>query len=144
MPSSESVMSRPALLTSAAAILGAFTLAASSPLPALAAMKGPAARKAGVTVIATIVAKPGEETALHDLFLSLVGPARADATNISYDLVRSVDNPATFVSIECWQSADALAAHLKSPIILDAIAKLPNIVAAAPAVLSYTMVSDPV
>jgi quinol monooxygenase YgiN len=137
-------ISRSALLVRASAILGAFTLAASAPLPVLAASKDAAARKSGVTVIATLKAKPGQEAALHDLFLGLVAHARAEATNISYDLVVSVDDPATFVSIECWENADALAAHLKTPPVLDAIGKLGPIVAGPPSILSYKMVSDPV
>ncbi len=137
-------ISRSSLLVNASAILGAFTLAASAPLPILAASKDAAARKSGITVIATLKAKPGQEAALHDLFLGLVAPARADPTNVSYDLVVSVDDPATFVSIECWQSADALAAHLKTASVLDAIGKLGPIVAGPPSILSYKMVSEPV
>ncbi len=136
-------ISRSALLINASALLGAFTLAASAPLPVLAASKDAAAHKSGITVIATLKAKPGQEAALHDLFLGLVEHARAEPTNVSYDLVVSVDDPATFVSIECWQSADALAAHLKTPAVLDAIGKLGPIVAGPPSILSYKMVSDP-
>lgn len=137
-------ISRSALLANGSAILGAFALAASAPLPASAAPKDAAARKSGITVIAKLTAKPGQEAALHDLFLGLVAPARAEPTNISYDLVVSVDDPATFVSVECWQSADALAAHLKTPPVLDAIGKLGPIVAGPPSILSFKMVSDPV
>jgi quinol monooxygenase YgiN len=136
-------ISRAALVGSASAILGAFSLAVAAPLPALAAMASSADRKAGVTVIAKLTAKPGQEAALHDLFLGLVAGARAEPANISYDLVVSVDDPATFVSIECWKSADALQAHLKTAPVLAAIAKLPPIVAAPPSILSYKMVSDP-
>jgi quinol monooxygenase YgiN len=132
------------MIASATSMFGAFALALASPLPASAATKGAAAHKAGVTVVAKVVAKAGQEQALHDLFLGLVGPARSEATNVSYDLYTSIDDPATFVSVECWTSADALAAHLKTPIVVDTIGKLGPVVAAPPSIVSFKMVSDPV
>ncbi|MBD5635463.1 MAG: antibiotic biosynthesis monooxygenase [Candidatus Eremiobacteraeota bacterium] len=133
---------RPALLRSAALAFGALSAAAIAPLPAAAADAG--MRKAGIVVIATVKAKPGMEGQLHDVFLSIVGPARADGGNLSYDLVQSVEDPTTFVSIEVWKSSAALQAHLATQPVTDAIAKLGSIVAGPPAIVSYKMVSDPV
>ncbi|MBD5604559.1 MAG: antibiotic biosynthesis monooxygenase [Candidatus Eremiobacteraeota bacterium] len=118
--------------------------AAASPAVVSAATSSASARKTGVTVLAKVTAKPGMGDQLHDVFLGLVAPARKDAGNISYDLVRGVDDPLTFVSIECWADAASLQAHLKTPPITDAIAKLGSIVAGPPEIVSYTMVSDPV
>ncbi len=136
-------LSRPAMLgTTAAAILGAFSAAVMSPLPVSAAtppMMGPDA----IVVLATVKSLPGMESKLHDVFLSLVAPARADAGNISYDLVHSIDDPTTFISIERWSSPDALATHLKSQTIADAVTKLTGVLAAPPAIISYKLISTP-
>jgi quinol monooxygenase YgiN len=143
MQSEPDSIARPALLKNAALFLVGMTAAAFVPQPAEAAMADAMARKGGITVLATVKAKPGSEQMLHDVFLSLVAPARADAGNISYDLVVSSDDPATFVSVEQWKSPDALAAHLKTAPVTSAIAKLGTIVAGPPVILSYKMVSDP-
>ncbi len=135
-------LSRPAMIgTTAAAILGAFSAAVLSPLPVSAAapMMGPDA----IVVLATVKSLPGMEAKLHDVFLSLVAPARADAGNISYDLVHAIDDPTTFISIERWSSPEALATHLKSQTIADAVTKLTGVLAAPPAIVSYKLISTP-
>jgi quinol monooxygenase YgiN len=138
--------SRPLVLAGFAALLGALSSNAFASEASAASMDPAAmgaARKAGVTVLAHVVAKPGMESQVRDIFLSIVGPARTENGNLSYDLVESIDDPATFVSIETWKSADILQAHLSSQGIKDVIAKIAPLLAAPPSIVAFKMLSDP-
>lgn len=68
-----------------------------------------------LTVVATITAKPGAEAAVRQALERVVPPSRAEAGCRRYEL--HVDNaaPATFVMLEEWVSAAALAEHEATP-----------------------------
>jgi quinol monooxygenase YgiN len=67
-----------------------------------------------LTVIAHVRAKAGQEGRVRELLLGLVGPTRAEAGCIDYDLHESASNPALFVFYENWVSAAHLDAHAQS------------------------------
>jgi quinol monooxygenase YgiN len=52
---------------------------------------------------------------------ALVDPSRKDQGCISYELFASASVPATFVTIEKWQSQEDLDAHMASAHMADAI-----------------------
>ena len=59
------------------------------------------------TVVARIVARPGQVDALKALLAALVAPTRAEAGCIDYAFLQDAERPAHFVSIERWASAEA-------------------------------------
>ena len=73
---------------------------------------------ANLTVVATIVAKPGCEKDVEALLTGLVEPSRRDKGCLRYDLHRSVDQSGTFLFYETWESKDLLDAHLETPHLL--------------------------
>ena len=81
-------------------------------------------------VVAIITAKDGKEGELKALLESLVAPTTAEKGFISYDLHSNNADPLEFVFIEEWESEEDLNAHLASPHLSDAIAKLPDLLAA--------------
>jgi quinol monooxygenase YgiN len=79
---------------------------------------------ANLTVVATIVAKPGCEKDVEALLTGLVEPSRNDKGCLLYDLHRAVDQPGVFLFYETWESKELLDAHLETPHLLDVLAKL--------------------
>jgi quinol monooxygenase YgiN len=91
-------------------------------------------------VIAHLTAKPDKIEETKALCKSLIAPTRAEAGCIKYDLLQSNDDPAKFTYDEEWQSDVALNAHLKSPHIAAAFAKIPELLEGAPDIGKYTQV----
>jgi quinol monooxygenase YgiN len=68
-----------------------------------------------LTVVATITAQPGAESAVRQALEQVVPPSRAEAGCQRYEL--HVDNsaPAKFVMLEEWDSQAALTEHEATP-----------------------------
>ncbi len=64
-----------------------------------------------IHLVATLVAKPGQEAALRATLTGILAEVRAEAGCLRYDLHRDRDNPARFVMLEAWADAEALEAH---------------------------------
>lgn len=71
-----------------------------------------------LTVIARIRAKPDASDRLREALLNLLGPTRAEAGCIAFELHRDLEDPLQFILIEQWASRDALEAHWGSPHLL--------------------------
>lgn len=81
-----------------------------------------------LTVVATIVAKPGREAETEAVLRALVAPSRLDPGYIGYDLHRDLDDPRTFLFYETWESRAALDAHLETPHLTAFKARVPELV----------------
>lgn len=66
-------------------------------------------------VVATITAHPGSELLVRSALDQIVPPSRAEAGCIRYDLHQDLGDPATFVMLEAWDDAEALARHEATP-----------------------------
>lgn len=64
-----------------------------------------------LTVIARLTAVEGQEAILRAELEKLVAPTRAEPGCQAYDLHEDMETPGTFVFVEIWDDADALAAH---------------------------------
>ena len=69
-----------------------------------------------ITVVAQIKAKPGNESQVRLLLLSVVAPSRKDAGCLNYDLHQGTNDPTLFLFHENWTSKAHLDAHLQKPI----------------------------
>ncbi|MDK2122433.1 putative quinol monooxygenase [Parachitinimonas caeni] len=76
-----------------------------------------------LTVVATIIAKPGAEAQVEQALLALIPPTRKEPGFIQYDLHRHIENPGVFVFYENWESRALLEQHLQSPHLAEFIAK---------------------
>jgi quinol monooxygenase YgiN len=68
-----------------------------------------------LTVVAELIAKPGQEDALRQALLDCIEPTRAETGCVQYDLHESTDAPGHFIFYENWTSREALDEHLQTP-----------------------------
>ncbi len=105
------------------ALLGGAALAT---LAAYAA--GPAQAADGqVYVIAELTAKPGSETALRELMVPFAEGARNEPGCVHYTLMEVTDEPGRFLTYEIWRDKAAIDAHMVTPQIKAAGAKLATV-----------------
>ncbi|SAK74655.1 antibiotic biosynthesis monooxygenase [Caballeronia arationis] len=68
-----------------------------------------------IAVVATFVAKPGQEEKLKEALQGLVEPTLKERGALQYDLHRDLKEPRRFVFFERWTSEAALEEHGRSP-----------------------------
>ena len=85
-----------------------------------------------ITVVAQIKAKPGNESQVRLLLLSLVAPSRKDAGCLNYDLHQGTNDPTLFLFHENWTSKAHLDAHLQKPDLQAALARVGQMAAEPP------------
>nr|WP_315399747.1 putative quinol monooxygenase [uncultured Duganella sp.] len=72
-------------------------------------------------VVATITAHTGSELLVRSALDQVVPPSRAEPGCIRYDLHQDLGDPASFVMLEAWDDAEALARHDASPHLLELV-----------------------
>jgi len=70
------------------------------------------------TVIVTLEAKSGEESALKRLLTHVIEPSRNESTCLAYRLHQDLSNPAKFILYESWESKDAHQKQFQKPYII--------------------------
>jgi len=81
------------------------------------------------TVVARLRAKSGQEARLRGELQSLVGPTRAEAGCVTYDLHESTGEPGCFLFYEVWKKPSDLEAHFQTPHMLVIAKVLPDLLA---------------
>ena len=66
-------------------------------------------------VFATIIARPGAETALRDGLHELVSQVQTEAACQLYELYESTEHPGQFIMHEIWENEAGLTAHGQMP-----------------------------
>ncbi|MGZ8177176.1 putative quinol monooxygenase [Williamsia sp. SKLECPSW1] len=77
---------------------------------------------ADLHVVATISAKEGTADGLGAALKKLAEASRGDAGCIAYEVYESASTPGTFITVEKWESQEALDAHMAAPHVADAFA----------------------
>lgn len=95
--------------------------------------------KEGVRVVAKLTARPGKAPELAAVLLALIEPTRKETGCVSYELLRHRTDPSEFVFVEEWTSDADLDAHLATPHLRDALAKVKPMLAADPDVRRYVL-----
>ncbi|QSJ20531.1 antibiotic biosynthesis monooxygenase [Nostoc sp. UHCC 0702] len=90
-----------------------------------------------IRVIARVIAFPDKVEELKAVLLELIEPTLQEAGAIKYELLQNESDPTDFTFVEEWSSDEALNAHLQSPHLQAAAAKLEGLVAAAPDIRRY-------
>ena len=70
--------------------------------------------RTGLTVIAYITAKAGNQQQVRDALLDLVAHTRNERGCVNYDLHQSQENATEFAIYENWEKASDLDPHAKS------------------------------
>jgi quinol monooxygenase YgiN len=81
-----------------------------------------------VRVIASFKAKPGQQEALKQVLVSLVGPTRGEPSCITYILHQDANDACHFMIDEIWADMQALKEHSAKPYIRELPQKLQGIV----------------
>ena len=85
-----------------------------------------------IHLVATLVAKPGQEAALRAALTGILAEVRAEAGCLRYDLHRDRDDPARFVMLEAWADAAALEAHGKAAAFTGLAARFDELLVSSP------------
>jgi len=75
-------------------------------------------------VVATITAHEGSELLVRAALDRIVPPSRAESGCLRYDLHQDLANPASFVVLEAWRDAEALAEHEATPHFQDLVKEI--------------------
>lgn len=79
------------------------------------------------SIVAQVQAKPGQEAALREATLPLVGLVRGDPKNLVYFLQEDRAKPGHFVFYEVFATVEDFEAHNAMPYVKDWFAKLPTL-----------------
>ncbi len=93
-----------------------------------------------VTVIARAHARPGAETELRNLLLTLVEPTRREPGCLQYEFYQSTDDPRAFAFVESWRSPADLERHLAAPHLQEVLLQAMGLIAGAPEISQWNAV----
>jgi quinol monooxygenase YgiN len=97
---------------------------------------------ADLPVVAVITAKAGSEQQVREALTALVEPTRSEPGCISYELLVSAADPATFITMETWRSQADLDAHLQTEHVQQALTVAGDHLAQAPAIHPLSPVAN--
>ena len=93
-------------------------------------------------VIASAKAKPGKEADLERALREVAGPTRAQPGCVGFSLFRQKGAASTIVGFERWASSSAHEAHLKGAHVQRLMARMADILAEPPAIVSYELLEE--
>ena len=94
-----------------------------------------------IYAIATLTARPDTIDATRDALSALVEPSRAEAGCQDYTLTQSTDDPAVFRTVEQWDDAAAVEAHMATPHVAAAFAAAGSLLGAEPDIRTFAVVA---
>lgn len=99
-----------------------------------------------VVLVATMVAKPGQEELVEKTLSAAVPRVHAEPGCLRYALHRRTGTTGEFVMVEKWASQEALGAHMKGAVMREVGAALAQALAGAPDMVFLDAISagDPV
>ncbi len=91
-----------------------------------------------ISTVAIIKAKPENADDIAAGLIALATATHAEPGCILYSLQRGVEDPNTFVTIEKWESMEALQGHMHSPHMAEAMKVLGGALAESPIIVPGT------
>jgi quinol monooxygenase YgiN len=88
-------------------------------------------------IIARVIALPDRIEETQELMIGLLEPTRQESGCIRYDLFQNQADPREFTFLEEWTDQAALDAHLASPHLQAAFAKIPTLLSTEPVISIY-------
>lgn len=101
------------------------------------------AKSAERHIICEVRGKAPHRARVEELLLELVGPARAEAGCLYYDLYQQSDEPDTFYIVDGWASPEAVAEHAEHPNVTKVVEQLLPLLDVPLKVTTSNRVSDP-
>lgn len=92
-----------------------------------------------IHVVARLTSKPDKITETRVVLEALIEPTRVESGCITYELFQNNSDPTDFTFVEEWTDDVALDAHLASPHLLAAKAKLGDLLLVEPDIRRYTL-----
>lgn len=89
-----------------------------------------------IGTIAIITAKPEAAREVESALTELAEATQAEAGCILYSLNRGLQEPNVFVTVEKWESQDALQQHLGSPHIAAALSRTGDLLTEPPRIIA--------
>jgi quinol monooxygenase YgiN len=94
-------------------------------------------------VIAQAEALPERRHELVELLSAVAAAARLEPGCLSYRFTTDIEDETAFSSIEVWENEDAMAAHLGSPELAQALGAMQSLLASEPTIIGYEVAGDP-
>ena len=91
-------------------------------------------------VVARVTAKPDCIEQVKAILVGVVEPSRREPGNLSYQLLHNRSDPTDFTFVEEWTTVSAEQAHFSTLHIMDALQRLPGLLAAEPDIRRYSVV----
>lgn len=92
-------------------------------------------------VVAHIPARQDTIEAVRSVLLGLIEPTRAEDGCIVYELLQNDADPTDFTFVEEWTDRASLEAHLASPHVQAALAKVPDLLSGEPDIRTYALIA---
>jgi quinol monooxygenase YgiN len=96
---------------------------------------------AGISVVAVITAKPGSGDEVEAMLRGLAESTHGEDGCALYSLQRGLEDRDVFVTVEKWDSQEALQAHLGGPAVAAALATGGALFAGPPQVIPAEMLA---
>ena len=93
-------------------------------------------------VIANATAKPGKEADLERALKEVAGPTREQPGCVQFGLHRAKDDRSTLIGFERWASDADHQRHLKGAHVQRLMARLADILAEPPRIVSYEVIDE--
>lgn len=93
-------------------------------------------------VIATAVARPGQEWILERALRDVAAPTRTQPGCVAFSLYRSKAEPSVFVGLEQWRSTDDHARHLQGAHVQTLMAAMEPALSEAPDIVEFEILDD--
>jgi quinol monooxygenase YgiN len=92
-------------------------------------------------VVAIVTAQADKADELKLILLGLIGPTRAEAGCLSYQLQQNNSDASEFVFIEEWTNDAALDLHLTTSHLQDALSRAQPLLACLPDIRRYSKIA---
>jgi len=96
---------------------------------------------AHVHVVATLQALPEHVQELAALLGELARASRQEPGNLRFDVHQQTSNPHQLITLEQWDGAPSVDAHMTSPHVGVVLAKLAPLLAAPPQIVRYSQIA---
>ena len=94
-------------------------------------------------IICEVRSKSLDRAKVKGLLLELVGPARAEAGCLPYDLYQQSDAPDVFYIVDGWASDDDVATHTEQSTVTRVVERLLPLLEVPLVVTTSNRISDP-
>ena len=95
-----------------------------------------------IVLVARVKVKDAAVEEAKKLALSLVGPSRAEAGCVNYDIHQAIDDETVFVWHETWANKAALDEHFEKPYFAEFFATVQEIAAEPPQINLTKMITN--